>query len=154
MSLWENTERRVRAQGISELSVNKHVADVQQMSYGALASYDVGYAKTDDANFELGSSLYRNLFASNQKIDDDTVLKTAAWMRSEAGRLKTMDAHDFAAGELHWTYPQGVVPTQEDLALEEFRGATGEWRSTLAVTGRRYWWNVNTRESRWERPKF
>jgi hypothetical protein len=151
-ALWENTERRIRAEGVNEMSVNKHLAEVQRLSYGALTAYDAGFAQTSDGDQELGSSLYRNVFAANKAVSDAVVLDTAAWLRGEVGRVRTMDREFFRQGQLFWTLPRGAVVTSEDLLAEEARGAAGEWRRALAVDGRHYWWNIDSRESRWERP--
>lgn len=53
-TLWENTERRLRAIGIHEISINKQLTEVQKWSFGALVAYDVGYKSEGDADQELG----------------------------------------------------------------------------------------------------
>lgn len=81
------------------------------------------------------------------------MLEVASWLRSECTRVSKIPLDQVLKGEIGWTFPPGVVETDADRALMEKRGNTGLWRSQLAVDGRVYWWNVLTRESRWEKPK-
>jgi hypothetical protein len=47
----------------------------------------------------------------------------------------------------------GEGDVEEELEEEEKEEEElGEWREALDVTGKKYYWNVNTRESRWEKP--
>jgi len=149
--LWDNAERRLRAAGINELSISKHLGDVQRISLGGLYAYDKAFKEPSDA--ELKASLHRNLFAANQAVSTATLSMMAEWMRSEEQRIRALDEDSLRHGELRWTFPNGVVATAEDEEKEVARGAAGEWRSTMAVTGRTYWWNTRTRQSFWDKPR-
>ena len=80
------------------------------------------------------------------------VLEVAGWLRSECERVSKVPLDQVLRGEIGWTFPRGVIVTEADERLVERRGNAGLWRSQLSVDGRVYWWNVVTRESRWERP--
>ena len=64
---WENTTRRIRSTGIHELTLNKHLSEVQRWSFGAAVSYDHAFAlekgegkdKGNEKRVELSSALWR-----------------------------------------------------------------------------------------------
>ena len=39
---WEDTVKRIRALGVQELTVNKHLRETQTFSFGAAVAYDHG----------------------------------------------------------------------------------------------------------------
>ena len=151
-TLWENSERRIRNAGIPEMSVSKNMAEIQKISFGAMVSYDIGLKKSDDGDFELGSAVWRNLFASKEDVPEDRVYKVARWMRSEVKRVLEMPYSQIEEGQLDWTMPEGIEITEDDRRLMVEKGMEGEWRTAMAVDGKVYWWNTKTRESRWDRP--
>jgi hypothetical protein len=151
-TLWENTERRMRGAGVNEMRIMRNLSEVQKVSFGALVGYDFGFKNTMDNNHELGSAVYRNLFAS-QPPSDEVVMTIASWMRSEVNRLTTTISLERLIKEgPHWTLPKGFIVTEEDLRLEEQLGQRGLWRKAISVEGKTYYWNVKTRESRWDKP--
>ena len=150
--LWENTERRIRAAGVNEMSVQKQLREVQKVSFGALVSYDVGLKNVEDKDLELASAVWRNLYGHDKDIPDELVMRVAKWMRAEVGRLSTVPLQTLEEGSIGWTLPIGFRVTEEDVRREELSGDRGEWRSAMSVGGKTYWWNIHTRESRWERP--
>lgn len=42
---------------------------------------------------------------------------------------------------------------EEDFEDEKEEEELGDWREALDITGKKYYWNVATRESSWEKPK-
>lgn len=46
--LWEDTAVRIRALGVNELMVNKHVTDVQKQTFPILLSYDDAINNTEE----------------------------------------------------------------------------------------------------------
>ena len=38
---WENTTERIRALGVPELTVNKHLKETQSLSFGSAMSFDI-----------------------------------------------------------------------------------------------------------------
>jgi len=140
-SLWENTTKRVRATGVQELTVNKHLSNVQKTCFGAAVSYDHGY-NCDDDNLELGSALFRNVYHSDPKTPDECVYSLATYVREQVNLLNELDASILYEAEINWI----------DLDVET-ENIFGEWRPAIASSGKTYWWNVKTRESRWTKPQ-
>lgn len=152
-TLWDDTMRRIRSTGVHELTVNKHLRDVQKWSFGACVSYDHGVSITDDKDFELGSALWRNLFASKPTADEGKVYAVAKYVRKTLDMLDTVSKEDLYSGAIPWCVP----PTHklsaaevEELSVDHRQ--KGKWRKAMAVDGRWFWWNLETRESAWEIP--
>lgn len=72
-TLWENTERRLRAIGIHEISINKQLTEVQKWSFGALVAYDIGYKSEGDGNQELGRCVVVSCVACGYNASSDCV---------------------------------------------------------------------------------
>jgi len=152
-TLWENSERRIRHAGIQEMSVSKNMTEVQKVSFGAMVAYDIGLKKTEDNDQELGSAVWRNLFASKDDVLEENVLRVTKWMRAEVKRVMELPFRQIEEGQIDWTFPEGVVITENDKKLLVDQGLEGEWRTAIAVTGQTYWWHTKTRESRWDKPQ-
>ncbi len=45
-----------------------------------------------------------------------------------------------------------AVAAEVDAGADDDDDDEGEWREALDVTGKKYFWNTRTRESRWEKP--
>jgi hypothetical protein len=77
--LWEDTCARLRAIGISEISINKHLGEVQSFSFKYCCELDVAVAKTDEAEVidELGGAIWRNVYIAKEDMDENHVLDFA-----------------------------------------------------------------------------
>lgn len=140
-TFWDNTTRRIRATGVHELTVNKHLAQVQKICFTAACSYDHGLAiEDDDKNSKLGSYLWHNVFQRDPKTPDECVYKMIDYVRDQIDALKLLKDEDLYDAKINWLDLQGVEAT------------SGEWRQALAANGKTYYWNVKTRESRWTDP--
>ena len=45
---WENTTERIRALGVPELTVNKHLKETQSLSFGSAMSFDINMRESKD----------------------------------------------------------------------------------------------------------
>lgn len=141
-SLWDNTTRRVRATGVYELTVNKHLSSVQKICFTAALSYDQGMEIKDDEDLELGSAIWRNVFQSDPHTPDECVYKMSDYVRNQVEAFSQLKDKDLFDAKVNWM----------DLNVEGAGGNMSEWRQAMAVDGKAYWWNVRTRESRWTDP--
>lgn len=156
--MWLNTERRMRfgAPDLPEMSFSKNSTEIQKMSFGAMVSYDLGLQIDNDNDHDLASALFRNLWQhQTDSANEKEVYAMAKWMRREVKRAKrewTFD--DVCRNEFKWTMPKGFSPpTAEDRAESDRLGLSGKYRRELDIRGRPYWWDVDTRQSFWERPQ-
>jgi len=140
-SFWEDTTRRIRNAGVHELTVNKHLTQVQKSCFASAVTYDHSFNITTDQNLELGSALWRNLYSSDPKTPDECVYHMADYVRNQMKAFEELDEKDLFGAKLSWI----------DLEVENPENQS-EWRQSLSSSGATYWWNVKTRESRWTPP--
>lgn len=156
-NLWGNTERRMRlgAPELPEISFSKNSTDIQKMSFGAMVSYDLGLKIETDNDHDLASALFRNLWQhQDNTANEKEVYAMARWMRKEVQRTKREWTFDqILRNEFKFTLPRGFGPeTRQDRWESERLGLTGQYKCELDIRGRPYWWDVNTRETYWQRP--
>lgn len=160
--LWDDTSMRIRSKGISELSVNKNLGDVQKYSFPLLVSYDQAMGLPTQAEQEdhLGAAAWRNLWMADQNLTVEHCMEMARYLQRENAAIQALDTDAFNEGRIPW----GPVPTWEgvksladgtELAVEDMDAEDddlGDWREAMAVNGKPYYWNVKTRESSWTKP--
>jgi len=164
--LWEDTTVRIRSMGISELSVNKNLADVQKYSFPMLVGYDQALGKPvkDNRLDHLGAAAWRNLWLADGTFTVEHCMEMAHYLQREMETLKGLDTESFYEGRIPWgplpnwhgvkmlvDGPEVDLSTKLDSADQE-EAENSDWRETLAPNGKLYYWNVRTRESSWEKP--
>lgn len=152
--LWEETVVRIRFMNVSELTVNKHLAEVQQQCFNACIAYDRGLKE--------GQAMLQNAVAKHL-LDDETptgqriATSLAEYMKRELKNLEKVDSKYIMEGTIPWgPHPSVKIVTAADeedqdeytLIGQQF----GNWRTALDNRGKLYYWNLTTRMSSWERP--
>ncbi|ETK78244.1 hypothetical protein F441_15957 [Phytophthora nicotianae CJ01A1] len=153
--LWEETVVRIRYQNISELTVNKHLAQVQQVCFNACIAYDQGLKNGPNA---LQTAVAQHLLENETPEGLRIASIMAEYMKRELKKLEKVDAKYIMEGTIPWSpLPETHVKTvQEDddddddvvLIGQRF----GNWRSALDNRGKLYYWNMTTRYSVWDQP--
>lgn len=167
--VWEDTCARIRAEGIGELSVNKHLSEVQGMSFKCCVELDNALTKQseDEIVDKIGGTLWRFAYNRRPEVDVDHVLELANYVRNEQKSLIDISTEGILKGRFEW----GELPkwsykkkhkndsnhdTKHNLtsqqALESKLDVEDIWRAATAPDGKTYYWNTKTRESRWDRP--
>lgn len=77
--LWEDTCARLRAIGISEISVNKHLGEVQSFSFKYCCELDEAVTKSSEAEIidDMGGAIWRNVYIAKEDMDENHVLDFA-----------------------------------------------------------------------------
>ncbi|DAZ97194.1 TPA: hypothetical protein N0F65_003825 [Lagenidium giganteum] len=146
--LWEETVVRIRYQDVSELTVNKHLAEVQQACFNACISYDRGL-KEGPGVFQ--TAVAKHLLADESVEQQRTATVMAEYMKRELKNLENVDAKYIMKGTIPWGQhpePASNAPAFDEeymLIGREF----GNWRSALDNRGKLYFWNKHTRYSVW-----
>ncbi|RLN46907.1 hypothetical protein BBJ29_002899 [Phytophthora kernoviae] len=152
--LWEETVVRIRYRDISEMTVNKHLAQVQQVCFNACIAYDKG--------LKSGSNMFQNAVAE-YLLEDMTPegLRVAGvmadYMKRELKNLERVDAKYIMEGTIPWgplpvTNVKKVDLPDDDDDVVLIGQRFGNWRSALDNRGKLYYWNLTTRYSVWDRP--
>ncbi|RLN96612.1 hypothetical protein BBJ28_00013119 [Nothophytophthora sp. Chile5] len=151
--LWEETVVRIRYQNVSELTVNKHLAEVQQMCFNACIAYDQG--------LKSGPAVFQTAVAQHL-LDNETpeglriASAMAEYMKRELKNFERLDGKYILKGVIPWsTLPETQVkeaPADDDDDVVLIGQRFGNWRSALDNRGKLYYWNLTTRFSVWDRP--
>ncbi|CAI5716781.1 unnamed protein product [Hyaloperonospora brassicae] len=157
--LWEETVVRIRYYGISELAVNKHLAEVQQVCFNACVAYDKGL--TDGPNV-LQTAVAQHLLENETTEGLRIASIMAIHMKRELKHLEKVDAKYIVEGTIPWSsFPatslsaankSGMDDDDDDDDVVLIGQRFGNWRSALDNRGRLYYWNLTTRYSVWDRP--
>eukprot|EP00946_MAST-07B_sp_MAST-7B-sp1_P003932 g3932.t1 len=131
---WEDTTKRIRALGVPELTVNKHLRETQTFSFGAATVYDYGLAEDEQ---ELAGALYRNVFCNNQNIPEALVLETTSYVQDQVKNLAEHPDEKVLAGDLTWLPALGCEANAE------------KWKQAEDENGRAYLYHVDTKETKW-----
>ncbi|TDH66665.1 uncharacterized protein CCR75_005188 [Bremia lactucae] len=150
--LWEETVVRIRYLNISELTVNKYLAQVQQICFNACIAYDKGL-KEGPRYFQTAVAQHLLENESTEGLRIASIM--AEHMKRELKNLEKVDAKYIMLGTIPWTpLPEThakIRPTDvDDVVLIGQR--FGNWRSALDNRGKLYFWNITTRYSIWDRP--
>jgi hypothetical protein len=88
-------------------------------------------------------------------------MEMAHYVRRNQAMLKAADTEAVAEGRIAWqevpswkgvkSVVGGVEGAKNEDGVEE-EEKESEWREALANTGKTYYWNVRTRETKWEKP--
>ncbi|CAH0513456.1 unnamed protein product [Peronospora belbahrii] len=155
--LWEETIVRIRHQNISELTVSKHLAQVQQMCFSACMAYDKGLKNGPNV---LQSAVAEHLLENETPEGLRIASIMAEHMKHELKNLEKVDAKYIMEGTIPWSsipkthVKASHIPKDDDndddvvLIGQRF----GNWRSALDNRGKLYYWNLTSRYSVWDRP--
>lgn len=144
-AFWQDTQRRIRAVGVTEMSVNKQLEHVQKATLMDMFELDTGLAATDDENLSLAGALYRGLFQQDPDIPAERVLLMADWVRREVWNILTQPVEDVYRGWITWSPVLGESREQRlDRQKQLFDGS--QWRDAVWIDGSVYFANPVTGE--------
>lgn len=172
---WDDTQKRIREQGVTELSVLKHLESVQQYTFQHMTHYDHAFTDFElnpKARFEeLCGIVWIHILQREQEnycadqiqrlacyilLQHDNIMNQLPEPYWQEGRLAWVDIPDFTKlkdnkGNL---MPEVPVPSvADDNANNNSIGVLPKgWRKALANTGEPFYWNPDERLSQWERP--
>lgn len=166
---WDDTQKRIREQGVAELTVNKHLNDVQQYTFQHLTHYDHCFTEFElkpKARFEeLCGVFWVHVLnrADNSDSDDfcsDQVQRMAYYMDTQynnimhrlpesywrEGRLAWVDVPDFTKLRDN----QGKIMPDVSIHGEDY--LPQGWYKALTTAGEPYYWNPTKVKSQWKVP--
>jgi len=163
--LWNDTRARIRAEGVNELTVNKHLKDVQQLTFLHLTHYDHAFQEfaNDDAKRfeELAGIIWIHVLNRDEEAYNDQLRRLAAYVEYQYVNLMHGVPDDyFWEGRIPW----GDLPIFSDMkdndgkALDAVTSVEGletlpaPWIKTLTDAGYPYYWNTETNITSWKKP--
>jgi cytochrome b pre-mRNA-processing protein 3 len=164
--LWLDTTQRIRAQGVNELTVNKHLKDVQEYTFLHLTHYDHVYSdyEIDDPEryIELSGLVWIHLLLKDEVVHDDHLKRLVAYIDAQYENIMHhLPDEYFWEGRVGWVNipsfsgmrdikgdPLEKIPVNPEDVLPE------GWHVELNNAGKPYYWNEKATKSQWERPTF
>jgi cytochrome b pre-mRNA-processing protein 3 len=163
--LWYDTTIRIRAEGVNELTVNKHLKDVQQVTFAHLCHYDHAYeeyAENDTERMrELKELVWMHVMNRDEEASPDVVERLAFYVDMQHKNIVQQLPHKyFRQGRIPWTTMPDFKGIRDDHGnvLDEMPCNPDDvlpkgWHKALTNSGDAYYWNVELGTSSWERPK-
>lgn len=144
-AFWDDTINRIRNVGVTELSVNKQLENIQKASFVDMLEYDAAI-RSDDDNMELSAALFKGVFQGDEAARVEDVIALADWTRNELLSIVTQPAEDVYRGWITWSPALGE--SRDERLARQRRLFEGEWREEVQVDGKLTFWHTGTREVR------
>eukprot|EP00593_Proboscia_inermis_P005942 CAMPEP_0171301012 /NCGR_PEP_ID=MMETSP0816-20121228/10037_1 /TAXON_ID=420281 /ORGANISM="Proboscia inermis, Strain CCAP1064/1" /LENGTH=279 /DNA_ID=CAMNT_0011778135 /DNA_START=129 /DNA_END=968 /DNA_ORIENTATION=+ len=159
--LWYDTKTRIRAQpGINELSVDKHLKDVQNYTFQQCMDFDEAFdipssekKRRDD---ELGLAIWNNIYLKDDNVPDEFVDGIAKYVAEQHENVVHLLPQNY------WTEGRiGFVDiprmtnkkaSPKDLVDDEMEALPDGWFPALTESGESYYWNEQTMNTTWSKP--
>ena len=84
--------------------------------------------------------------AEFKEVDDEKVILLSEYVYSQVEHLDSIRDEDIVSGNITWLAMPGIDESKNNDA------ENANWREALSEDGRKYWWNIETRESTWRDP--
>jgi hypothetical protein len=163
--LWNDTRSRIRAEGVHELTVNKHLKDAQQLTFLQCTHYDHAFQEfaTDDKKRfeELSGVNWTYVLNKDEEAYSDLLKRLTMYVEYQCvNLLHGVPDKYFWEGRIPW----GDMPEFESMKDNEGKkmAAMGQvtgmemlpepWIKTLTDAGVTYYWNTTTGETSWKKP--
>merc|ERR1711988_1577754 len=91
----------IRHKGVKELSVNKHLVELQERFFGAALGYDEAISEQTDSDTLLAAALWRNLY-SGGVCSSQQLSHAVKYTRSQLRSLCKMPPEIFLQGSFKW----------------------------------------------------
>lgn len=172
-AFWNDTKSRIRAAGVNELTVNKHLKDAQQATFLQCTQYDHAfkeYANDQEKRFEvICDSVWRNILSGEDDSNDDLIRRLGAYIEYQLENIVYILPDDyFEEGRIGWgnlpdlsMFDDNVVNdgasaprkgNTEHLSGLEFVG--NDWVQVLTDAGKPYYWNFDSHKVQWQAPEY
>mmetsp|Transcript_4233 Transcript_4233/g.7417 ORF Transcript_4233/g.7417 Transcript_4233/m.7417 type:complete len:330 (-) Transcript_4233:59-1048(-) len=160
--LWNDTRCRIRAEGVAELTVNKHLKDVQQLTFQQCTHLDQVFEEHfgDDVKRveELAYAMWMHVLNKDEEVADDVIKRLAAYSEYEFQNiLFLLPEQYFAEGRVGW----GSMPDFSGMkdsagkilpSVDTVKELPEGWIQALTDAGDVYYWDTATDKTQWDKP--
>lgn len=102
-NFWDDMMNEIRAKGVKELAVNKHLVELQERFFGAALAYDESMSpESKDADMVLAAALWRNLYSGEPDVSIQQMQMAVGYTRSQLQSLCRMPPEQFIRGDFDW----------------------------------------------------
>ena len=155
--LWLDTSNRIRSLGVGEISVTKHLQEVQGYTFKFCVELDEAISQSTDEEIihDIGGALWRSLWLHNEDMDHDLVVKMAEYVYQEHRDINQISPLAMLEGRVEF----GPMPVFDGVSKgsgksndSKKKSGNGVWKEAIASDGRKYYWNTASREATWNLP--
>jgi len=100
-NFWDDMVNEIRHKGVKELSVNKHLVELQERFFGAALAYDEALTSMEGSDRLLAAALWRNLYAGNAQSAQH-ITYAVKYTRSQLDSLCKLPTETFIRGSFKW----------------------------------------------------
>jgi len=100
-NFWDDMVNEIRHKGVKELSVNKHLVELQERFFGAALAYDEALTSLEGSDRLLAAALWRNLY-SGEAQSAQHVAHAVKYTRSQLDSLCKLPTETFTKGNFQW----------------------------------------------------
>eukprot|EP00560_Eucampia_antarctica_P007784 CAMPEP_0197827226 /NCGR_PEP_ID=MMETSP1437-20131217/4052_1 /TAXON_ID=49252 ORGANISM="Eucampia antarctica, Strain CCMP1452" /NCGR_SAMPLE_ID=MMETSP1437 /ASSEMBLY_ACC=CAM_ASM_001096 /LENGTH=273 /DNA_ID=CAMNT_0043427991 /DNA_START=89 /DNA_END=910 /DNA_ORIENTATION=+ len=170
--LWNDSKSRIRAvDGIHELTVNKHLKDVQQVTFQHCTHLDhvttlpLGSKERMEelcAAIWIHILLKRDGETESPEITEQVIRRMAAYVEYQYDNIvHKLPLEHFKEGRVAWgNLPEftGLKMKAKKIEAWHYEGPSSDlnlldgWKHVLTDAGDSYYWNTKTNEAQWDVP--
>ena len=164
---WDDTRKRIREQGLSELTVNKNLKKVQQYTFQHMSHYDLAFSDyesdRDARHEELSRIVWMHLLMRDPVVHADHVQRLVLYMDMQYQNiLHRLPESYWRKGRLAWVNIPEFSPMYDnngkllpEIAINPQDPAVlpPGWYKVLTNAGTPFYWNPNKGKSQWNRPE-
>lgn len=158
--LWYDTKTRIRAAGVNELMVNKHLKDIQNSTFLHCTHYDHAFSFDDPVKRreELALAIWTHVLMESENAYNDQLNRMALYVEWQYHNIMAdLPTSYFEEGRINWgNIPDfSLMKDNEGNLLDELdppKELPPGWLSNLTESGDIYYWNEDTMQSTWEKP--
>lgn len=163
--LWHDTRLRIRAEGVNELSVEKHVKDVQQYTFQQLCHLDHAYTEEflmDEKKRleEVAFLVWHHMLGREEDVTDDQLQRLVLYIDLQLQNvLWKLPERYWNEGRIGWiNIPNfdnmrdskgNLLPNRNSLPADHL---PKNWETAMTLAGKLYYYNTKTLASQWEKP--
>merc|ERR1711865_578486 len=100
-NFWDDMVNEIRHKGIKELSVNKHLVELQERFFGAALAYDEALTSAEGSDKLLAAALWRNLYSGDAQSAQH-ITYAVKYTRSQLDSLCKLPTETFIRGSFKW----------------------------------------------------
>ena len=162
--LWNDSRSHIRAEGVNELTVNKHMKDTQQVSFQHMTHYDHAFTEYKDDPVkrfeELVGAVWNHVLLKDEDAPDDLVKRLAAYVEYQHENIvNELPDRYFSEGRINW----GCMPdfkgmkdssgrSMQPLPLDPDDSLPEPWIKVRTDGGDIYYWDTEANMTSWQRP--
>lgn len=163
-TFWNDTQSRIRAEKVPELTVSKHLKDVQQVTFQHLTHYDHTYTEhrenVTERFKELSILVWVHILLRDEDVFDDQLKRLSMYIEANYENMVELTPDEyFFEGRIQWIDIPDFTNMRDrlgkklpDLEVDPDDILPDGWHKVLTDSGEPFYWHPENFASQWEKP--